>query len=214
MQAIIVGATGATGTDLLNLLLADERFDSVLIFTRSLPAITHKKLKVEQIDFDQPEQWSPLIKGDVLFSCLGTTIKTAKTQQAQYKVDYEYQLSFAQAARKNGIENYVLVSALYASSSSLFFYSKMKGQLEDAVRALGFQKLIIFNPSILIRDNSNRNMEKIAAKALKIFNSFGLLTSNQPLSTQLLAKAMINTVMTFEKGTYNIEASRIASYVV
>lgn len=213
MQAIIVGATGATGSDLLKLLLADDRFDSVLIFTRSLPAITHKKLKVELIDFDQPEQWSYLIKGGILFSCLGTTIKAAKTQQAQYKVDYEYQLSFAQAARKNGIENYVLVSALYASSSSIFFYSKMKGQLEDAVRALNFQKLIIFNPSLLIRENSNRIMEKLAAKALKVFNSIGLFTSNQPLSTRLLAQAMINTVMTFEKGEYHIEASRIASYV-
>ena len=77
MKAIVVGATGATGRELLSLLLADSRFSQVDVFVRRDPSVQHAKLSVHKVDFDQPESWQHLVRGDVLFSCMGTTLKAA-----------------------------------------------------------------------------------------------------------------------------------------
>jgi uncharacterized protein YbjT (DUF2867 family) len=151
MHALLIGATGATGRDPLDLLLKDDDFHRVDIFVRREIETNHEKLNVHAIDFDKPDQWKHLVKGDVLFSCLGTTLIAAGSKEAQWKIDYDYQYEFAKAARENGVDNYVLVSAGMASPDSLFFYTRMKGQLEEAVKALEFAKLSIFNPPVLVR---------------------------------------------------------------
>ncbi len=155
MNAIIIGATGATGKDLLQQILKDDTFTQVAVFVRRPIGIQHPKLTTHIIDFDQPEAWKHLVTGDVLFSCLGTTLKAAGSQQAQWKIDYDYQYQFAKAAKDNGIKHYVLVSSTGAYSQSRFFYMKMKGALEDAVKTLRFERLSIFNPPTLIRKNSD-----------------------------------------------------------
>jgi len=109
----------------------------------------------------------------------------------QWKIDYDYQYQFAKAARENQVKNYVLVSSQGASAKSRVFYTKMKGQLEDAVIKLQFPLLSIFNPPILIRHNSDRLGEKIGVNIIKVFNKIGLLLSLKPLSTRMLAQAMI-----------------------
>ena len=116
MKTLLIGATGATGSDLLKLLLEDRDIDSVDIFVRRDPGIEHPKLSVHIIDFEKPEEWSHLVKGDVLFSCLGTTRKVAGSKSAQWKVDYDYQYNFAKVAKENSVECYALVSAMNASS--------------------------------------------------------------------------------------------------
>ena len=190
-HAIIVGATGATGKDLLELLLKDNSFYKVDVFVRRHLDIKNEKLTVHVIDFDEGEQWKHLVKGNVLFSCLGTTLKAAGSKAEQWKIDYDYQYQFAKAARENQVKNYVLVSSQGASAKSRVFYTKMKGQLEDAVIKLQFPLLSIFNPPILIRHNSDRLGEKIGVNIIKVFNKIGLLLSLKPLSTRMLAQAMI-----------------------
>jgi uncharacterized protein YbjT (DUF2867 family) len=191
-HALLIGATGATGKDLLDVLLQDEDFHQVDIFVRRELNVQHEKLKVHVIDFEEPEQWKHLVKGDVLFSCLGTTLKAAGSKEAQWKIDYDYQYEFARAAKENNVENYVLVSANNASPNSFFFYGKMKGQLEEAVKTLGFPRLTIFKPPLLIRKNSERPMEVAGKKFLQFFNKIGLFQSQKPLPTEILAQAMIN----------------------
>ena len=200
MHALLIGATGATGKDLLHLLLQDNAFHRVDIFVRRNLDIQHEKLKVHVIDFDKPEQWKHLVKGDVLFSCLGTTLKAAGSKEAQWKIDYDYQYQFAKAARENNVHSYVLVSADFASPNSFFYYSKMKGQLEVAVKALGFPKLTIFNPPVLIRKNSDRPAEVAGWKVIKFFNKIGLFRSQKPLPTEILAQAMINAAKSNVSG--------------
>lgn len=190
-HAMIVGATGATGKDLLELLLKDKSFFKVDVFVRRSIDIKNEKLTVHVIDFDKSEQWTHLVKGDVLFSCLGTTLKAAGSKEAQWKIDYDYQYQFAKAAKENKVENYVLVSSQGASAKSRVFYTKMKGQLEDAIIKLKFTHLSIFNPPILIRENSDRAGEKIGVSVIKVFNKIGLLLSLKPLSTGMLAQVMI-----------------------
>ena len=166
MRALVIGATGATGKDLLELLLKDESFQQVDIFVRRDPGLQHEKLKVHIIDFDEPEQWRDLVKGDVLFSCLGTTLKAAGSKAEQWKIDYEYQYRFAKVAQENKVKHYVLVSSANASPNSLFYYPKLKGKLEEAVKALGFPNLSIFKPPLLVRKNSDRFAELIALKVI------------------------------------------------
>lgn len=219
MKAILIGATGATGKDLLELLLKDESFTQVDVFVRRKLEISHNKLNIHVIDFDKPEQWKHLVKGDVLFSCLGTTLKAAGGKDAQWKIDYEYQYQFAKAAKEKGVTNYVLVSSSGADVNSIIYYTKMKGKLEEAVKALNFLKIIIFNPPILERKNTDRKGEIIALKAIKFFNKFGLLLSQKPLPTEILAQAMINsaktkqTGLTFLKGKEIWERAKFDSYL-
>ncbi|MDF2457098.1 MAG: semialdehyde dehydrogenase [Cytophagaceae bacterium] len=212
MHALVIGATGATGKDLVDQLLKDNSFEQVTVFVRRDLKQVHKKLNAHVIDFDRPEQWKHLVKGDVLFSCLGTTLKSAGSKEAQWKIDYDYQYRFAQAAKENQVNTYVLVSAGFASPDSLFFYSKMKGQLEQAVKALGFPQLTILNPPVLKRKNSDRRAEVIGWKTIEFFNQFGLFRSQKPLPTEVLAQAMINTVKTKKAGLTTLQGEAIWAY--
>lgn len=105
-------------------------------------------------------------EGDVLFSCLGTTRKDAGSQAAQRKIDYGYQYAFARIAKQNRVPRYVLVSANGANPQSRIFYSRMKGELECAVMALGFARCVIARPSLLHRPNSRRTGENLGVRLL------------------------------------------------
>ena len=192
-HALVLGATGATGKELVKLLLNDSSFEKVSIFVRNIPNIKNKKLKTYKIDFLKLEDYKDLIYGDVLFSALGTTLKDAKSKSQQYLVDYTYQYKFAKMAIENGIKYYSLVSSVGSNKNSLFFYPKMKGNLEEDIIKLGFKKTYIFQPPLLIRhSNLMRPGEKIGIKVLNIINRIGLFKSQKPLSVLELAKKMVN----------------------
>jgi uncharacterized protein YbjT (DUF2867 family) len=209
MHALIIGATGATGRDLLEQLLADPEFNKVDIFVRKETGVKHEKLQSHIIDFNEPSQWRHLVKGDVLFSCLGTTLKIAGSKEAQWKIDHDYQYQFAQAARANNVPQLVLISADMASPDSRLFYSRMKGQLEEEVKALNFERLDIFNPPLLIRKNTDRGGERTAKIILGIFNSLGLFRSQKPLPTEELAKAMITVAKKKSPGIFKYRNKQI-----
>ena len=154
------------------------------------------------VDFDHPETWADGLKGDVLFSCMGTTIKAAGSQEAQWKVDYTYQYEAAKAAKANGVNTYVLVSSVGANAKSKVFYTRMKGALDDAVQELGFEGCFILRPPSLIRKGSDRFGEKVGIVALKVFNAIGLLRSYIPMSTEAVAAAMIGLV---KSGRQSVE---------
>ena len=207
MNALLIGATGATGKDILEQLLADNACTRVDIFVRRVPGISHTKLNVHVVDFNRPETWQDLVKGDVLFSCLGTTLKVAGSKEAQWVIDHDYQLAFAEAARKNRVPYYVLVSSTGASASSSIFYSRMKGQLEDRVKALGFDRVVIFRPPLLIRKGTDRLVERIMKPVLELLNGFGLLRAQKPLHTEVLAKAMIASAKEATKGVFHLDGA-------
>lgn len=194
-QAIVIGATGATGQELVRGLLEDPDFTSVIIFVRHKPKIQHKKLTIHRIDFSKIEDFKALIKGEVLFSCLGTTLKVAGSKNNQYLVDFTYQYQFAQIAAENKVAHYVLVSSTGANENSIFFYPKIKGKLEEAVKELSFKQLSIFRPPTLIRQQIlMRKGEKIAIKIFNDLNRLGILQSQKPLAVSRLAQIMISEV--------------------
>ena len=187
MKGLIIGATGATGKDLLAKLLEDEAFSEIHSFVRKPMSISHPKLHAHVVNFDTPEAWADLLHGDVAFSCLGTTLAVAGSKEAQWRVDYDYQYAFAQQCKANGVATFVLVSAAMANAQSKMFYNRMKGQLEDAVKALGFSRLLIFQPSVLVR-GSDRKGEQLGLKMIVLLNKIGLFKRYRPMPTEILAK--------------------------
>lgn len=209
MKALVIGATGATGKDLVSQLLQDQDFDEIHVFVRKPVNIRNNKLKVNVVDFDKPEEWKSKVKGDVVFSCLGTTLKAAGSKEGQRKVDFGYQYEFAKAAKENNVDDYILVSSYGASPKSKIFYSKMKGELEEAVKQLHFTKITIFKPGMLERKDSNRPGEVLGSRVIKFANRLGLLESQKPLPTDVLAKAMINSSKIKSNGYSSIELGNI-----
>jgi len=209
MKALVIGATGATGKDLVNQLLQDKDFEEVTIFVRKPVDIQNEKLKVHVVNFENPEEWKSKVKGDVAFSCLGTTLKAAGSKEAQRKVDFDYQYEFAKAAKENNVNDYILVSAYGANPKSKIFYSKMKGELEEAVKKLHFEKITIFKPGMLERKDSDRTGEVLGSRIIKFANKLGLLESQKPLPTDVLAKAMINSSKIKSNGYSSIKLGNI-----
>jgi len=209
MKAIVIGATGATGKELLQLLLQDDSITEVAALVRRPLPLQHEKLQTHVINFDRPEQWQDLVTGDMAFSCLGTTLKAAGSKEAQYKVDYEYQLAFAQAASQNSVPRFILISAGMANPKSLVFYSRMKGALEQAIRALNFESLTILRPGLLSRPGTDRAGEKISESVLRFFNRLGLLKRLAPLPVHKLAMLMLRYGKQPNKGVQALESKQI-----
>jgi len=209
MKALIIGATGATGKDLVTQLLADDTYSEVHCFVRKPLTLTHPKLHTHVVDFETPEAWADLLRGDVAFSCLGTTLAVAGSKEAQWRVDYDYQYNFAKLCRDNGVPTFVLVSAAGAKAQSKLFYNRMKGQLEDAIKALGFSCLLIFQPSVLIRSNSDRGGENFTVKGIAFLNKLGLFKRYRPMPTAILAQKMRKEVATAPKGVHTFTLDEI-----
>jgi len=200
LHALVIGATGATGRELVKRLLIDDDFSHVTIFVRTAPKINHKKLKTHVIDFKELEKHKDLINGDILFSALGTTKKDAGGKDQQYEIDYTYQYEFAKIAPENGVANYSLVSSVGANAKSSFFYPKIKGALEEAVKKLDFKKIDIFQPPMLIRQpDLMREGEKSGIKIINRLNKIGILKSQKPLAVEALATKMLEISKTSSK---------------
>lgn len=209
MKAIVIGATGATGKDLVSQLLADEQFSEVHLFVRRTVSFQHEKLCVHVVDFDKIAEWKDQLHGDVLFSALGTTLKQAGGQKPQWKVDYTYQYEVAKAARANGVDCMALVSSVGAAAHSKLFYPRMKGQLEEDVKLLGFKSLYIMRPSSLIRRDTDRFGERVSVGVLLALNKIGLLRSIRPMPTSQVAHAMIFMSKQDKSGVFILEADNI-----
>lgn len=212
MKALIIGATGATGKDLVNTLLQDPAYTEVVIFVRRSSGIKHLKLSEVITNFDNLEQVSASIKGDVWFSCLGTTLKAAGTKEKQWHIDYEIPVLFAEIAKRNGVSRTVLLSAYGAAATSRVFYSKMKGQLEDKIDSLAFNTYIIFRPGLLLRKDTDRSAERLMAGVLKFLNAIGIIRKFKPMPTSTLAEKLAKAPKAFTAGKHVIELQNIFTF--
>jgi len=209
MKALIIGATGATGKDLVNVLLQDPGYTEVVIFVRRPTQIIHPKLEEILTDFDDLEKVSGDINGDILFICLGTTLKAAGSKDEQRHIDYAIPLKFAELAKRNHITRMVLLSAYGASPTSKVFYSKLKGELDEGISKLVLDQYIIFRPGLLLRKDSDRLGEKISAGLLKFLNSLGLIRKFKPLPTSLLAEKLAKAPVSLADGKHIIALDEI-----
>jgi len=193
IHALVLGATGATGKEMVKLLLEDSNFSKVSLFVRRKIDVDHEKLTIHKIDFSRLNEYNSLVEGDILFSALGTTKQGAGGKKEQFLVDYTYQYEFAKMASENGVSHYSLISSIGANKNSFFFYPKIKGALESSVKSLKFNKIHIFQPPSLIRQPELiRSGEKYSIKFLQVINNLGFLKFLKPLLVKDLAMKIIN----------------------
>ncbi|CAD7287208.1 NAD(P)H-binding protein [Campylobacter suis] len=188
--ALVVGATGVVGREILLQLLADERYDKVIVWARREIKISSAKLETRVIDFEKISELS-LYGVDEVFCALGTTINQAKTRANFIKVDFTYTFEIAKVAKISGVQKFILISAPNANSTSKNFYLCTKGKVEDAIRGLRFKALhIVRAPLIDGKRAQFRLGEWIFIKLFKILPK-GFLKTYQPLGGKQIAKAAI-----------------------
>ncbi len=203
----VIGATGLVGKALVYQLLDNKEVELVRVFARRKCGISHPNLDEHLIDFSQPESWRILLTGDILFSALGTTLQKAGSKAVQYQIDYTFQYDFARIASENGIPAYGLVSSAGASSKSAIFYSRMKGQLDDAVQQLPFRQCLILRPSILSGEREHsRPAERIASATIRFVTRFAF-RKYRPISGDIVAKALINVLL--PDGTPGVQIAEL-----
>ncbi len=208
--AIVIGATGLVGTQLVQQLLKDSRFEQVKIFVRKSTGIRHAKLQEHVVNFDDPAAWKKLLTGDVLYSAMGTTLRTAGSKEAQYKVDYTYQYQTAKMAAANGVREFVLVSSAGADARSKIFYSRMKGELERDVKKLPFEGIHIVRPGMLAGDRKEvRTGERIGIGVMTAIGAIPGLRHLRPIQGTEVARAMINATFRQPEGIHSYSMSGV-----
>ena len=165
-RALVAGATGLVGQQLLRQLAAEPEATEIgALVRRSLPTgVAGGKLREVLADFDRLGDTVEKFRADKVFCALGTTIKQAGSQEAFRRVDYDYPLAIAKAARAAGATHFLVVTAYGSDARSRVFYSRVKGELEEALKSLGFPSLTIARPSMLVGREPPRRTEGLAAK--------------------------------------------------
>lgn len=202
MKATVIGATGLIGGYLLELLLKDDHFDSVRVLVRRPFQPDHPKLEKKLVDFTDAESFRLALEGsDLVFCSIGTTQKKVKGDKEAYrKIDYDITVNAARFCKLNGCETFVFVSSVGANSKSNNFYLKLKGEIEDAVRAVGLRHVHIMQPSLLLGNRKeSRFGEKIAQWVMPVI-SFLIPKKYRPIHARRVAEMMINTVKSDRHG--------------
>ena len=207
--ALIAGATGLTGKHLIEFLLADARYASVHALVRKAALQVHPKLSEQVIDF---ESLPKLPKADDAFCCLGTTIRKAGSQAAFRKVDFDYVVHFAAASKAAGVKRFLVVSALGANAKSGVFYNRVKGEMENALKAISFESLHIFRPSFLIGKRAEARLgERVG---IAVFSALAPLMIGparkvRPVEAKAVARGMVLAASQDATGTRVSESDEI-----
>jgi uncharacterized protein YbjT (DUF2867 family) len=204
-KAIIVGASGLIGSELLDILLQQSEYQEVLILVRKELPISDPKLVQLIVDFENLAQWADAITGHALFSCLGTTKAKTPDESIYRKIDHDYPLQLAQIAHRNKMKQYHLVSAIGADVNSSFFYTKLKGETERDIENVGIPTLHIYQPSFLEgRQKEKRPMEKLFTAITKAINPFliGGLKKYKSIPAATVARAMFKQSLKNEVGIF------------
>ena len=213
MTALILGGTGLVGNQLVQLLIEDNRFETVEILTRRELDLREIKVLTHVVDFANFEDLPLNSKIDILFIAFGTTIKKAGSQAKQVEIDVNIPTKVMELAKKQGIEKCVLISSLGVSAKSPFFYSRMKAQLDENARKIGFNQLVIIKPSML---DGNRTEKRLGEKlSISIGNSLGktgLINKYRPVEVINVAKCMIQSIIELPNGTFEIPSNEIVDY--
>lgn len=215
-KALIIGATGLVGRELLTELLQDEQYEAVYAIVRRPLAFQHPKLKEVVSDFEQlgdviPEAYAV----EDVFCCLGTTIKKAGTREVMYRIDVTYPLTVAKLAKELGARHFLVISSAGADAKSKVWYTKMKGELEQQLKSIGYKALSILHPSLLLGEREeHRPMEKLSENLVRgLFQ--GLIKKQIPaqigIEAKVVAKAMLVIAADNPEGTITYGAKAIHS---
>ncbi|MCH5585535.1 oxidoreductase [Shimazuella sp. AN120528] len=207
-KALVIGASGLVGSSLSRLLFDDETYDKIHILVRKSTNWIHDKLVEHVIDFEQLPFSSGIFQVDSIFCCLGTTINKAKTKEAFYRVDHDYVLDAGKLTAENNAK-FLVISSMGANPKSMFFYSRVKGEMEQDLQKLKLPSLHIFRPSLLLGDRSEfRLSERLAAPFSRWFLK-GPLKKYKPNQAQSVAQAMIHVSKEETLGFHIYDSTQI-----
>lgn len=206
-SVMLLGATGLVGRECLRLLLADPGVTRIVALTRRPldDQAAWPKLHVEVVDFEQLALRGELFGVDQIFCALGTTIKKAGSRDAFRRVDFTYPLTAAKLGAERGARHFLLVSSLGASAESRFFYNRVKGQLEDALRTLPYPSVTIVRPSLLVGTREEFRLGEELAKRV------GWIAPGKykPVSARHVAEALVRAAQEDAPGLHILESDDI-----
>lgn len=201
--ALVAGATGLVGSHVLELLLADPAWDHVVTLGRRTAPIRHDKLEQRIVDLSALDAIADLPHADDVFCCLGTTIKQAGSQAAFRRVDYDFVVGLARAGIRIGASQFLLVSAIGADPESRVFYSRVKGEVEAAVRKLPYRAIQLFRPGLLLGARSGFRLgERVAMLAAPLlqFLLVSRLRRYRSIKASDVARAMVHVAREAPRG--------------
>ncbi|EMR02100.1 oxidoreductase [Cesiribacter andamanensis] len=202
--ALVAGASGLVGKHLLELLLEDPRYGTVQVLTRRKLKKQHPRLEQLVVDFDALDQHAPFTGVQDVYCCLGTTMKKAGSKEVFRKVDYVYPLALARLAAQGGAEQYLLITAMGANKGSLFFYNRVKGEVEEAVSKIpNYKSIHIFRPSLLLGDRKEDRLgEDLAGRVTKLLRPLmvGPFRPYRPIKARDVARGMLHAAFSGSRG--------------
>jgi len=212
--ALIAGASGLTGSYLLKQLLESGKYDRVKALVRKPLGLSEDYPSLQEIiyDFEHPDP--KMVQANHIYCCLGTTMKKAGSKEAFKRVDHDYPLELARMARQNGAEKYALVSAVGANPRSMFFYNRVKGELEEDLREIPFDAIYIMRPSMLLGPRKEKRPGEEIGKALMKPLRFLMPASMKPVHISQVAAAMLDRMNRKEKGRNIISSGQMQKYPV
>jgi uncharacterized protein YbjT (DUF2867 family) len=211
-KVLVLGASGLTGSYLLELLLDSEQYSQITVYVRRPLGISHPKLVEEIVNFETIQTW---VDVDDVYCCLGTTLKSVKTREAFTLVDFEAPLRIAQLQLLAGSKRFLVVSATGANARSSIFYNRTKGKLEDALKQLNYSSIYIFQPSFILGPRKeSRWLEEIgiftALKAIPIMRE--KLKKYIPVHAKAIARSMVYHATNSKTGIYTIPSNIIKQW--
>ncbi|MGD6872470.1 oxidoreductase [Sutcliffiella horikoshii] len=212
-SAILIGATGLVGAYVKEEILQNSDYEHLTTLVRNHTNKMHPKLTEVKIDFENMSVYKEHFKVDDLFICLGTTKKKAGTKERFRKVDYDYVVEAARLAKENGVTKIAVVSAIGADENSSFFYNQVKGEMEQAVSAVGITATYFFRPSLLLGD---RNEFRLGERVGEVLGTAmqpllrGKLQKYRSVHGQTVAKAMVRFLKDGRDGVHIVESNLIA----
>jgi uncharacterized protein YbjT (DUF2867 family) len=210
--ALILGGTGLVGAQLVKELSSGNEYEQIHLLTRREIESKHSNIKVHIVDFDNLPNYADLFKVNDVFVCLGTTIKKAKSKEAFRKVDYDYVVETAKLAKMARIDKFLVITAMGANSKSKFFYSRVKGDVEETLQLLNLNSLHMFRPSLLLGERKELRVGEKFSKAISSFFQFlliGPLRAYRPIKANTVANAMIVVAKSKLIGNYIYRSNEV-----
>jgi uncharacterized protein YbjT (DUF2867 family) len=213
MKAIVLGASGLVGSELVRQLIEDQRFEKVYLLSRKSLDFHSTKIENYTIDFEKIASFPFENQVDTLFIAFGTTKAIAGSKEKQFYIDVEIPSKIMTRSKAAGVRNCVLISSMGVSEKSLVFYSRMKAELDERAKKMNFEKLIILKPSMLDGDRKEKRAgEKFGISLLNLIGKTGLIENYRPIRIEKVANCMRSVVFDLPNGIHELVSKQLQAY--
>ncbi len=209
--ALLLGATGLVGSECLKRLVADDYYSRIIVLTRRALADAAGGPKIEShvVDFDRVSDCRDLLKASHVFCTLGSTLQKAGSKEQFRRIDFTYVHGIAAICAEQGTEHFLVVSAMGANARSRIFYSRVKGELEEALQRLPFKGLSVFRPSLILGDRKECRLKEEISKRVSSVFLYAVPEKYKPVEAADIAKAMLMTAHAGPTGFRIYESDEI-----